>query len=160
MKKIFFSAMILLAMGASAQEAASSDIKPAAKGVLYGETITADGTPVKANELGAKLNNGVFDGKVTGKVTEVCKAMGCWIKLEKADGTALMVKTKDHAFFLPQDLVGKTVVVEGSASVKEVSEEKRKHFAEDAGKSKEEIRKIKGPEQQVQFVAKGIQVLD
>ncbi|MFN2458851.1 MAG: DUF4920 domain-containing protein [Chitinophagaceae bacterium] len=72
----------------------------------------------------------------------------------------MKVKSKDHAFFMPQDLVGRTVVVEGTASVKEVSEEKRKHFAEDAGKTKEEIKKIKGSEKEVQFIAKGVQVLD
>jgi hypothetical protein len=90
----------------------------------------------------------------------VCKTMGCWIKLEKADGTTLLVKSKDHAYFMPQDLTGKTVVIEGSAAIKEVSEEKRKHMAEDAGKSKEEIRKIKGSQKELQFVATGVQVLD
>lgn len=158
MKKILFSAFILVAMGAAAQE--SSEIKPAAKGVVYGESISAEGAAIKAAELESKMTNGSYEGKVTGKVTEVCKAMGCWIRIEKADGSSLMVKSKDHAFFMPQDLVGKTVVVEGSATIKEVSEDKRRHFAEDAGKSKEEIKKIKGSEQQVQFVAKGVQVVE
>jgi len=36
----------------------------------------------------------------------------------------------------------------------------RKHYAEDAGKSKEEIAKIKGAEKDVQFSAKGVKVLD
>jgi len=54
------------------------------------------------------------------------------------------VKAKDHAFLMPKDIVGKTVVAEGEATVKEVSEAMRKHLAEDAGKSKEEIEKIKG----------------
>jgi len=44
--------------------------------------------------------------------------------------------------------------------VKETSEEKRKHYAEDAGKSKEEIAKIKGSEKDIQFSAKGVKVLD
>ncbi len=61
---------------------------------------------------------------------------------------------------MPENLTGKTVVIEGTASIKEVSEDKRKHFAEDAGKSKEEIKKIKGSEKEVQFVAGGVKVLD
>ncbi len=41
-----------------------------------------------------------------------------------------------------------------------MSEDKRKHFAEDAGKSKAEIKKIKGSEKEIQFVASGVKVLD
>ena len=71
-----------------------------------------------------------------------------------------MVKTKGHSFFMPKDIVGKTVLVEGTASMKEESEEKRKHYAEDAGKSKEEIKKIKGSAVELQMTAKGVKVLD
>ena len=158
MKKLFFSFLVLVAVAANAQEA--SEIKPAAKGVVYGEAINTAGSVVSVNDLQLQAANAVFDGKVTGKVKEVCKSMGCWIRLEKADGTTLMVKSKEHGFFMPQDLVGRTVVIEGTATVKEVSEDKRKHLAEDAGKSKEEIRKIKGSAKEVQFVAKGVEVLD
>jgi len=158
MKKVLFSLFVIIAVAAQAQEA--SEIKPAVKGAIYGETPAAEGTALNVNDVQAKMANGMFEGKVTGKVSEVCKSMGCWIRIDKGDGTSLMVKSKDHAFFMPQDLVGKTVIIEGTASIKEVSEDKRKHFAEDAGKSKEEIKKIKGSEKQVQFVAKGVQVLD
>ncbi len=157
MKTLFVSALFFFSFAAAAQD--DDAVKPAAKGVLYGEAITAEGRAVDVNSLQSKMAAGVFEGKVTGKVKEVCKAMGCWMKLEKADGTELMVKTKNHGYFMPQDLVGKTVVVEGTASVKEVSEEKRKHLAEDAGKSNDEIKKIKGASQELQFVAKGVEVL-
>jgi hypothetical protein len=158
MKKLLFSTLILLTLGAAAQEA--DTIKPAAKGVVYGEVVTAAGSVVSVNDLQLKAANDIFDGKVTGKVTEVCKSMGCWIKIEKADGTTLTVKSKDHGFFMPQDLIGHTVVVEGTASVKEVTEAKRKHLAEDAGKPKDEIKKIKGSTKEVEFVAKGVEVVD
>lgn len=158
MKKLLLSLSIMAAITASAQN--NTAITPATKGVVYGDAPTATGTPVNVNELQAKMSNAAFEGKVTGKVKEVCKAMGCWMKLEKSDGTTLMVKTKDHAYFMPQDILGKTVVIEGTAEVKEVSEEKRKHFAEDGGKTKEEIAKIKGAEKQVQFIAKSVQVVD
>ena len=157
MKKILFSLLVMATVSAHAQ---NDDIKPAAKGVVYGEAISAQGTAVSPADVQSKLVNNTFEGKITGKVTEVCKSMGCWIKIEKGDGTALMVKSKDHGFFMPQNLVGKTVVIEGTASVKEVTEAKRKHLAEDAGKSKAEIKKIQGSEKEVQFIAKGIEVLD
>ena len=157
MKKLLFSLLVLATVSAHAQ---NDEIKPAAKGVVYGETISTQGAAVSPADVQAKLVNNAFEGKVTGKVTEVCKSMGCWIKVEKGDGTSLMVKSKDHGFFMPQNLVGKTVVIEGTASVKEVTEAKRKHLAEDAGKSKAEIKKIKGAEKEVQFIATGVEVLD
>ncbi|MCW3075270.1 MAG: hypothetical protein JWP69_2339 [Flaviaesturariibacter sp.] len=157
MKKLLFSSLVLLAFSANAQEA--DEIKPAAKGVVYGTVVNEDNA-VSVNDLTNKLTNGTFEGKLSGKVKEVCQTMGCWMKLEKADGTTLMVKTKDHAFFMPKDIVGKTVVIEGTASVKEETEAKQKHYAEDAGKSKEEIAKIKGVKKEVQFAATGVKVMD
>lgn len=158
MKKLLFVSFVFAVFTANAQEA--SEIKPAEKGVVYGTVISETGEVVSPDDLQAKMADGAFEGKVTGKVKEVCKAMGCWIRLEKADGTSLMVKSKDHGFFMPENLTGKNVVIEGTANVKEVSEEKRKHFAEDAGKSKDEIKKIKGSEKEIQFVASGVKVLD
>jgi hypothetical protein len=158
MKKILFAATLFFALTTQAQEGVK--IKPAAKGVVYGEALSAQGDVITVNDVQARLANNVFEGKVKGKVKEVCKSMGCWIKLEKEDGSTLMVKSKDHGFFMPENLVGRTVVVEGTASVKEVSEEKRKHLAEDAGQSKADIKKIKGTAKEVQLVAKGVEVLD
>lgn len=86
--------------------------------------------------------------------------MGCWMTLEKGDGSTLMVKMKDHAFYLPKDLTGRIVVVEGTAGLEEVTEKKRKHLAEDAGKSKEEVAKIKGAVKELQFTASGVKVTD
>ena len=158
MKNIFLSAAIFVSLFATAQE--PDAIKPAAKGVIYGEAVTPAGTAVDVNDVQPKLQTGTFTGKVTGRVKEVCKAMGCWMTLEKEDGTTVMVKTKDHGYFMPQNLAGKTVVVAGTASVKEVPEETRKHLAKDAGKSDNEIQKIKGSQQELQVVASGVEVLD
>ena len=158
MKKLILCLLIGISLSAGAQQ--GDEIKPAAKGVVYGAEISGETDAISTSELQAKMAGGVFEGRLTGKVTEVCKSMGCWIKLQKEDGSTLMVKSKDHAFFMPQELVGRTVVVEGKAMIKEVSEEKRRHLAEDAGMSKKQIKKIKGSEKQVQFIASGIKVLD
>jgi hypothetical protein len=71
----------------------------------------------------------------------------------------MLVRAKDHAFLMPENIVGKTVLIEGNATVKEVSEEMRKHYAEDAGKSKEEIAKITEPKKEIVFQAVGVKVL-
>lgn len=46
------------------------------------------------------------------------------------------------------------------AAISENGEAIRKHYAKDAGKSKDEIKKIKGSAKEVQFVASGVKVLD
>jgi hypothetical protein len=156
MKKLFLSALILITVASHAQP---KEKTPAAKGVVYG-TVPEEKSPVSADDLKSRLVNGQFQGQIRAKVVEVCKAEGCWIKVQRANGSALIVRAKDHAFLMPENIVGKTVLIEGNATVKEVSEEMRKHYAEDAGKSKKEIAKIKGPEKDVQFTATGVKVLD
>lgn len=157
MKKLITAACLLFFLHAGAQE---KDIAPAAKGVVYGAPIAAGAKAISTDELAQKAATAEYAGQVTGRVAEVCQAMGCWFKLQKSDGTTVMVKNKDHGFFLPQSLVGKTVAVEGTAKVKEVTEAQRRHLAEDAGKSKAEIEKIKGAEKEVQLIAAGVKVLD
>lgn len=156
MKRIIFLAILGFSLSASAQ---NKEKVPAAKDVVYGQ-VSEEKSPVSVDELTSKLVDNAFAGQIKGKVVEVCKAEGCWIRLQKTDGTTMMVRVKDHNFFMPENIVGKTVLVEGSATVKETSEEMRKHYAEDAGKSKDEISKIKGPEKSVEFAAKGVKVLD
>lgn len=156
MKKILFAAAVFFSMAVMAQDKEKTQ---AAKGVVYGEVAESKNT-VSPDDISTKLVDNKFEGQVKGKVVEVCKAEGCWIRLQKADGSSMMVRAKDHAFLMPENIVGKTVLVDGSAMVKEVSEEMRKHYAEDAGKSKAEIAKIKGPDKDVQFSARGVKVLD
>ena len=133
-------------------------IAPAEKGTTYGNGTTATGA-IPVEDLEKNLKNNRYEGKITGKVTEVCQEKGCWMKVQKQNGETLMVKFKDYGFFMPKDIVGKEVVLEGEATVKEVSVKQQKHYAEDAGKSKEEIAKIKSPKKELQFVAKGVLVL-
>lgn len=141
-----------LALGAVAQSPL-----PASKGVTYGSGTTGEGS-ITVNELAGKMNTGAFSGKVSGKVTEVCQEKGCWMKLEKPNGESLMVKFKDYGFFMPKDIVGHEVVLEGEAVTKEVSVKQLRHYAEDAGKTKEEIEKINAPKKETQFIAKGVLV--
>jgi hypothetical protein len=133
--------------------------KPAEKGVTYGAGTTNENT-VTVTEMEKKFStDNKFEGKVVGKVVEVCKEKGCWMKVEKPNGETMMVKFKNYGFFMPKNIEGQTVVLEGETVVKEVSVKQQKHYAEDAGKSKEEIEKIKEPKKETQFVAKGVLVL-
>ncbi len=131
---------------------------PAEKGVTYGAGTTADGA-VPVSQLSSKIKGNKFNGKVTGKVVSVCLEKGCWMKVERTDGEAMMVKFKDYGFFMPKNIVGKEVVLDGDAELKETSVKQLKHYAGDAGKSKEEIEKIKSPKKELIFTAKGVLVI-
>jgi len=136
----------------------AQDPATAAKGVTYGAGTTSEGA-VSVNEINTKSANDKFTGKITGKVVEVCQEKGCWMKIEKADGEKLMVKFKDYAFFMPKNIEGKEVVLDGETIFKEVSVKQLQHYAKDAGKSEDEIKKINSPKKETQFVAKGVLVL-
>ena len=154
MKKILIAATALVfSFNVNAQDEATA--KP---GTVFG-AVSDKGTVITANELETKMVDNKFDGKVKGKVVEVCKAMGCWAKIQKEDGSTIMIKVKDHEFAMPLDIVGKIVVAEGSAELKETSVNMLKHYAEDAGKSKEEVDKIKEPKKEVLMTIKGVKVI-
>jgi Domain of unknown function (DUF4920) len=155
MKKIIFLlAVVMMCFAVMAQPPKG----PAEKGMNFGATTTAAGA-VATNDLpGILVDKQTADVKVKGKVTEVCKAEGCWIRMETANGP-MLVKMKDHAFTVPLALNGKTIVAEGIVELKETSVEMLKHYAEDAGKSKEEIAAIKEPKKEIILQAKGVLVL-
>jgi len=155
MKRILLAAAVL----ASSFSINAQDAPSAKPGVVFGE-VTEKGTVVSANDVESKMVDNKYEGKIKGKVVEVCKAMGCWAKLQKDDGSTIMIKVKDHEFAMPEDIVGKIVLAEGSAQVKETSVNMLKHYAEDAGKSKEEIEKIKEPKKEVLMTVKGVKVVE
>ena len=94
--------------------------------------------------------------KFASKINEVCSKKGCWMKLDLADGTETMVRFKDYGFFMPLDANGREVVVNGKAYVTETSIEDLRHYAEDAGKTKEEIAKITQSKVEFAFEADGV----
>ncbi|MFK8059566.1 MAG: DUF4920 domain-containing protein, partial [Polaribacter sp.] len=61
-----------------------------------------------------------------------------------------------YGFFMPLDSKGIEVIVNGKAFVKETSVKELQHYAEDAGKSKEEIIKITESKKEFAFLADGV----
>ena len=137
----------------------AQNVQLAKTGSTYGKSIKKDGAfPISA--LGQKMGTSKsLDAKVTGKVVEVCTSKGCWMKLENANGESTRVTFKDYAFFMPKNIVGKQVVLEGISKLKTTSVAELQHFATDAGKSKEEIAKITIPKTEITFEAEGVLVL-
>lgn len=137
-----------------------AQIKPAKAGVKYGAGTTAAGA-LEVNLLEEKLTSAEkYIGKVKGTVISVCEKKGCWMKLAQTDGEGIMIRFKDYKFFMPLDIIGKDVVLEGVGQKTVTSVEMLKHYAEDAGKSKDEIEKIKESKTEIEFIATGVLVMN
>ncbi|EPR72979.1 hypothetical protein ADIWIN_2067 [Winogradskyella psychrotolerans RS-3] len=95
------------------------------------------------------------NSKMKGKIIEVCSKKGCWMTLDVEGDTDVMVKFKDYGFFMPLNAEG-DVVINGKAYVSETSVEELRHYAEDAGKSEEEIAAITDPKFEYGFEADGV----
>ncbi|MGJ8592814.1 MAG: DUF4920 domain-containing protein [Aquaticitalea sp.] len=125
----------------------------------FGDKIN-DENVMTTKEMGEKyksMNVGdTINTKMTAKVIEVCQAKGCWMTLNLDNGEEAMVKFKDYAFFMPKDISGKEVILNGKAYVNEVPVDEQRHYAEDAGKSKEEVEAITEPKKTFSFEADGV----
>ncbi|MCF0070464.1 DUF4920 domain-containing protein [Dyadobacter sp. CY261] len=122
----------------------------------FGKQID-DKKALAATALPAKMaDKSELQAKVIGTVESVCQVKGCWMKVNLDNGETMRVMFKDYGFFVPKDITGKTVVFEGEAKKTTVPVEHLKHYAQDAGESKEEIAKITEPKEELTFIADGV----
>jgi hypothetical protein len=123
----------------------------------YGEAITADGAISTADLLKVMSTTDSLATKVECEIITSCTKKGCWMTVKMPDGGDMMVRFLDYGFFVPtQGLEGKKAVMKGVASKETVDVATLRHYAEDAGKSKEEIAKITEPETNLMFLADGV----
>lgn len=126
----------------------------------FGEQIT-DADAMTQEEMYTTYKNlkpgDTAQVKFISKVNSVCQNKGCWMRLDMGEEEA-MIKFKDYGFFMPMDIAGDEVVVSGKAFIDEMSVEDQRHFAEDAGKSKDEIAAITQPKRTLSFTADGVLV--
>jgi len=75
-----------------------------------------------------------FEGKIRGRVTEVCRKKGCFMILTDAEQYA-RVTFKDYGFFIPTDTGSVESTAYGRLEVVSLSREEAAHFAADAGQN-------------------------
>ena len=125
----------------------------------FGKEIVADDAIAAASMAehykSMKVGDSV-DSKMTGTVMEVCQAKGCWMKVDLENGNQVMVKFKDYGFFMPKNIAGEEVIMNGKAYVNVVPVSELRHYAEDAGKSAEEVATITEPKKTYSFEADGV----
>ena len=100
-----------------------------------------------------------FNTKFKASVTDVCQVKGCWMKLDIGNDKEVMVNFKDYGFFLPKDIVGKNVMVNGEAYKRTIPISELKHYAQERGDSKEVINSITKPEEIFSLTANGVEIL-
>lgn len=122
----------------------------------YGEEFNYEKTENYELNKKSLLNNLSSKIKIKGEILSTCPMKGCWMKLSVAQDT-ILVRFKDYGFFVPKiGAEGKLAVVNGQIFIDTLSIPQLKHYAEDAGKSKEEISKITNPEITISFLAEGV----
>lgn len=140
-----------------------SDVSAEGDGIHFGESINADGALEYDEFMKQMEGQDSLMVKIKAKVGEVCQAKGCWMNVfseSTPETEKLFVQFKDYGFFMPKDLTGSVVVLEGKAYREETSVEDLRHFAEDEGKSAEEIALITEPKNELKFMASGVLKLD
>ncbi len=128
-------------------------------GDTYGAKITEAGA-INITEVPSMLKSkDTVAVKIKAKVESSCSKKGCWMNLVIDDKNTAFVKMKDYEFFVPTEITGKTVVLDGIAFTKVTSVSELKHYAEDAKKPQSEIDAIKEPKKEIRFLANGILVV-
>lgn len=131
--------------------------------VQFGEEF--ESTDVKTNSEMLAMYKDLSPGdsiqvQFQSEVQSVCAKKGCWMKLELPEAQNAHVTFKDYGFFVPKDSQGHSMQVNGIAFIEQTDVETLKHYAEDAGKSKEEIAQITEPKLNYRFIAEGAKAVE
>jgi hypothetical protein len=140
----------------NAEENQAAETEAPSESGIYGEKISGK-NPITGKELTAMLeeSDSVW---VTMEATIVsnCQTSGCWMDLDLGNEEIVKVTFKDYGFFIPLDSKGKSATIEGFAKKELIPVDMLKHYAEDDGKSQEEIDAITEPELAYTFEAIGV----
>lgn len=156
MKKIFTLFLLVCLVKLSYAQPPAG---PANAGDTYGEKIDPKGVATLFQVSKDLAKKDSVATKISGKVLASCPKKGCWMEVELEDKSKMFVKFKDYAFFVPMDIVGKSIVLDGIAFNKTTSVAELQHYAKDAKKSQAEIDAIKEPQKQLRFLADGVLVV-
>jgi hypothetical protein len=166
MKKIIFILSIVLVLVSCKNNKTSNEAVDLAvnskpiqdKYNSFGDAIT-DLNVLTQNQISETYKNlksgDTLNVKFQAEVSSVCQAKGCWMRVNVGEEEA-MIKFKDYAFFMPKDIAGQEVIIEGKAFVAELSVDEQRHYAEDGGSTKEEIMAITAPKRTLSFESSGV----
>ena len=159
MKKIFFALVMTAGLGLVACQSS-----PKGDGKTFGAGVADQASAQEFGSVMGQLDSvQTMNVTMKGKVTNVCQKKGCWMKITdpaNASTDEMFVQFEDYGFFMPKDLAGHTIIMEGKAYTDTTSVAELKHFAEDEKKSEEEIAAITEPSIEKKFMATGVNIVD
>lgn len=127
---------------------------------FYGSVIDTDNTVDGAQMRTELASSGRAQMRFEGEITATCAKKGCWMDVASGEDT-VFVRFLDYGFFVPTEgAEGKRTVVQGEAFYDTLTVPMLQHYAEDAGKSQEEIDAITEPELRLAFTATGVMIED
>ncbi len=158
--KNFILALSVAAVAIACSAPASEEVKKDDDklGKSYGPVKVDVSKAISVEEMLADFESKTGEVEYTfeGDLVEVCSKAGCWVNIDKGDGDLFMVRFKDHFTIPPGTEVGTGAYLHGVAFMDTIPVADLQHFAEDAGKSPEEIAMITEPEFELNFTADGI----
>jgi len=135
-------------------------VDPASENVtFYGEVIDMEGgLDGQAVRKALSLSEGRTPVRLEGEIAATCPKKGCWMDVVSGEDT-VFVRFQDYGFFVPTEgAEGKRTIVEGEAFFDTLTVDMRRHFAQDAGATAEEIAAIDEPELKLAFMATGVMI--
>ncbi len=164
---LFALAFALLFMGCvdapDTYEAEPEAETAVAEFMSYGDELAMDVDLVVITPAELTADPSAYDGtvvRVEGTIAKVCRNKGCWLTLENPTATPIRVDVPrdaegQYVYTFPTDLPVSDVIIEGTAKMDTTSVETLRHFAEDEGRSQEEIDAITEPQPTVILTANG-----
>ena len=158
-----FALLLIISCNNSTQnfdETNNTSTKISEKMAFYGTEISLENISNYESEKKKTFQTGLTKTKLSGEIIETCQKKGCWMSINTGTDT-VFVTFRDYGFFVPTDSVnGKTAIIEGELFLDTTSVKMLKHYAEDGGKSKEEIALITKPSYDLNFTADGVIIKD
>lgn len=167
MKKVLFIAVLAGSIGCGnpssekVDSTEANEVTTQSSEEFFGEKINAEGALSAADFKTQMENKDSMKVKVTASINGTCVKKGCWMNVDLGDSSSMMVRFKDYGFFVPKEgQEGKQATFEGVAYHDTVTVKMLQHYAEDAGKSQEEIDAITEPKITLAFEATGVIIED
>ncbi len=139
LQTILLSALLVAGAAVAHEEEKAFSTAPVmttADGKVYGVRWPNDAeAPMNIADAAGKVES--LNGKpqaYSGRITEVCQEMGCWMVLAGEDGKFARVAMHDHSFGIPKDSTGEALVY-GTLTEKEVSKKEADHLVSDGAKA-------------------------
>lgn len=153
---ILLAGFVVACGSAQQSTATAADDTEESSDQTFGAAFTADEVTEYQNLTTKMTETDSVEVTVRGKVAEVCQNKGCWMNITDDQGQDMMVRFKDYGFFMPKDIAGREVIMNGKAFYRTTPVDELRHYAEDAGKSEEEIAAITEPKRELSFLADGV----